>query len=115
MKTELDVTNFSYNGTLYCIFKIKDKDVSIRALFNMCTTETEYDLYIVKDDRGERGRIPNYAECSYRDEYEAFMFQESLVWEKDVDFFLVKEIQEYFQSNHKKLLHDDSKFTLTLG
>lgn len=38
--------------------------------------------------------IPDFLECDYHDEHESFIFQESLVWDKSINFFTLIELQK---------------------
>lgn len=97
MNTKIYVSSSTMGSgfTYTCFFTTLNKTpILIIRDFNECNIE-----YVSKTDK-----LPNYIECDYMENYESFIFQESLVWDKEIDFFMYLALQKYYRDNKDQIV-----------
>lgn len=98
MKANLEIQTMHLEGTVYVNFiVIGDEDNWIQCREHYGDIQYKLRSRVSTDDN--KSELPNYYECRYKEGYEEFMFQESLVWDVDFNFHLYCAIQKYFIDN----------------
>lgn len=93
MKVEVSITHISYNSWEdFTVFLTKDLRSAVTLRHERESSMGDWEYY----NNGSLVQyLPNLVECSWRDEWESVMFQKSLVWDSEVPFYLLMEIQKF--------------------
>lgn len=94
MKTDVNIVYFMFDSWIHVSFFYDAEDLT-KVLHLSYESMSSESIWKVDHEGLLAYRVPNYYECHYMDEYESTIFQTSLVWNKDLPFFLLLEIQKF--------------------
>lgn len=95
MKIELNYSTFESGDYTLIVIADDEKNLILTVMYRDDFGDSRELIY--KDRLGHT--LPNLIECDYMDNYEEFLFQESLVWDELINFDLYMAIQKLCKYN----------------